>query len=91
MFLFVNLIIIFFITILAELNRTPFDLSEGESELVSGFNVDYIRGLFGIIFISEYDPYSTDCCRNFSETFQNFFILSYSTCKSSETSLKYVT
>lgn len=45
---------IFFIIVLIELNRTPFDLIEGESELVSGFNIDYIRGIFGLIFISEY-------------------------------------
>lgn len=46
--------VIFFIRLLAELNRSPFDLAEGESELVSGFNTDYIRGIFGLIFISEY-------------------------------------
>lgn len=46
--------IIFFITILAELNRTPFDLIEGESELVSGFNVEYFRRGFTLIFLSEY-------------------------------------
>lgn len=47
-------IVIFYISILAELNRSPFDLIEGESELVSGFNVEYSRGLFGLIFIAEY-------------------------------------
>ena len=45
---------IFLVRILAELNLTPFDFSEGESELVSGFNIEYISGLFAIIFISEY-------------------------------------
>jgi len=40
--------------ILSESNRTPFDFSEGESELVSGFNVEYGGGVFSLIFICEY-------------------------------------
>jgi len=38
----------------AELNRTPFDFAEGESELVSGFNVEYGSVKFSVIFIAEY-------------------------------------
>nr|YP_009429107.1 NADH dehydrogenase subunit 1 [Rhipicephalus turanicus]ASW20717.1 NADH dehydrogenase subunit 1 [Rhipicephalus turanicus] len=53
-FSFLPIFIIWIITILAELNRVPFDLAEGESELVSGFNIEYGSWLFAIIFMSEY-------------------------------------
>lgn len=43
-----------FASCLAETNRTPFDFAEGESELVSGFNVEYRRGGFALIFLAEY-------------------------------------
>nr|BDQ44159.1 NADH dehydrogenase subunit 1 [Metaphire soulensis]BDQ44406.1 NADH dehydrogenase subunit 1 [Metaphire soulensis] len=48
------LAITWFITNLAETNRTPFDFAEGESELVSGFNIEYSSGLFAMIFMAEY-------------------------------------
>lgn len=46
--------IVYYIRVLAELNRRPMDFIEGESELVSGFNVEYFRGRFALIFIAEY-------------------------------------
>jgi NADH-quinone oxidoreductase subunit H len=46
--------IIFFIAILAELQRNPFDLLEAEQELASGFNVEYGGMRFGMFFMAEY-------------------------------------
>lgn len=46
--------LVWFSSSLAETNRTPFDFAEGESELVSGFNVEYRRGGFALIFLAEY-------------------------------------
>nr|YP_010554736.1 NADH dehydrogenase subunit 1 [Arctopsyche spinescens]UYO79369.1 NADH dehydrogenase subunit 1 [Arctopsyche spinescens] len=53
-FLLFPISLIFFCSLLAECNRTPFDFAEGESELVSGFNIEYGGSEFALIFLSEY-------------------------------------
>jgi len=81
-FLFRPLVfVLWVISRLAETNRTPFDFSEGERELVSGFNVEYGAGGFAIIFIAEYG--SILFLRILSSVifsiFRNFFLISIMT------------
>nr|WOW99151.1 NADH dehydrogenase subunit 1 [Tropiduchidae sp. 1 WQW-2023a] len=64
-FLSFPLFLVFFSCILAETNRSPFDFSEGESELVSGFNVEYSSFSFSLFFLSEYS----------SMMFMSFFLV----------------
>nr|AND96628.1 NADH deshydrogenase subunit 1 [Euoniticellus intermedius] len=64
-FLCFPLCLMWVISSLAETNRTPFDFAEGESELVSGFNVEYSSGSFALIFLAEYSSIlfmSMLCC-----------------------------
>ena len=55
-FIFPNILgfIIIFISILAELNRCPFDLPEAESELICGYNTEYSGMRFALFYLSEY-------------------------------------
>lgn len=54
LFPFFPLWIMWYISTLAETNRAPFDLTEGESELVSGYNVEFAGAPFALFFIGEY-------------------------------------
>nr|YP_011020997.1 NADH dehydrogenase subunit 1 [Gastrolina depressa]WQM20649.1 NADH dehydrogenase subunit 1 [Gastrolina depressa] len=53
-YLLFPLCLMWLVSSLAETNRTPFDFAEAESELVSGFNIEYSSGGFAMIFLSEY-------------------------------------
>ena len=48
------IMVVWFTSTVAETNRAPFDFAEGESELVSGFNIEFGGGLFALLFMAEY-------------------------------------
>jgi len=52
--LYAHLVLILYLAVLAETNRSPFDFAEGESELVSGYNVEYSGPGFVVLFLAEY-------------------------------------
>nr|AUR43959.1 NADH dehydrogenase subunit 1 [Glomeridesmus spelaeus]QCF39676.1 NADH dehydrogenase subunit 1 [Glomeridesmus spelaeus]QCF39689.1 NADH dehydrogenase subunit 1 [Glomeridesmus spelaeus] len=54
MFMLYPIFLMIMCSLIAETNRTPFDFAEGESELVSGFNIEYGGILFTLIFLAEY-------------------------------------
>jgi NADH-ubiquinone oxidoreductase chain 1 len=49
-----DLFVLWLLILLVETNRRPYDFAEGERELVSGYNIEYIGVLFAYIFIAEY-------------------------------------
>lgn len=76
LFLRVPILICWLLSCVAECNRSPFDFSEGESELVSGFNTEYGGGLFSLIFIAEYSSILLFSLLT-SFIFFNFFVFSF--------------
>jgi len=63
-FIMIFFFILFFRRCVVETGRAPFDLSEGESELVSGFNIEYGGLKFSLIFLGEYSTIIWICFLN---------------------------
>nr|YP_009271538.1 NADH dehydrogenase subunit 1 [Hypselodoris festiva]ANX10018.1 NADH dehydrogenase subunit 1 [Hypselodoris festiva] len=78
--LLIPMLMVWFTSTVAETNRAPFDFAEGESELVSGFNIEFGGGLFAMLFLAEYASIlfmsMTTCVWFFSQTFLSFVVFS---------------
>lgn len=61
MFSHIILFFLYLVIMLAESNRTPFDLLEADAELVSGFNVEYSGMNFALLFLGEYSNMLGQC------------------------------
>nr|YP_010970160.1 NADH dehydrogenase subunit 1 [Phyllidiella hageni]WNR50671.1 NADH dehydrogenase subunit 1 [Phyllidiella hageni]WNR50684.1 NADH dehydrogenase subunit 1 [Phyllidiella hageni]WNR50697.1 NADH dehydrogenase subunit 1 [Phyllidiella hageni] len=79
--LLIPMFMVWFTSTVAETNRAPFDFAEGESELVSGFNIEFGGGLFAMLFLAEYASILfmslTTSVWFFSQTFLSVFVLPF--------------
>nr|UYI30952.1 NADH dehydrogenase subunit 1 [Ceratosoma sp. HG0001] len=81
MILLIPMLMVWFTSTVAETNRAPFDFAEGESELVSGFNVEFGGGLFAMLFLAEYASILfmsvTTSVWFFSQTYLDSFVFTF--------------